>query len=107
MAIMLAKTYSAFKTAGVPEAEAQAAAEELAGYENRLGGVENRLAAVENRLEILRAELNSLRAELNSLRTELNGFRTDVAGRLGVLTWAIGINAVLTVAIPGLSLIHI
>jgi len=99
MAIMLAKTYNAFKAAGVPEAEAQAAAEELAGYENRLGAVENRLAAVENRLENLRAEVNSLRAELNNLRA-------DVAGRLGVLTWAIGINAVLTVAILGVLLRH-
>jgi hypothetical protein len=55
---MLAKTYNAFKAAGVPEAEAQAAAEApgyasdgpsvlnpgVAGYENRLGGVENRSA---------------------------------------------------------------
>jgi len=66
MAIMLAKTYSAFKTAGVPEAEAPAAAEELAGYENRLG-------AVESQLESLRIELNSLRAELNSFRAEVTG----------------------------------
>jgi hypothetical protein len=32
MTIMLAKTYAAFKAAGVPDTEAQAAAEELAGY---------------------------------------------------------------------------
>ena len=92
MAIMLAKTYNAFKAAGVPEAEAQAAAEELAGYENRLGAVENRLAAVENRLDSLRAELNS--------------FKDEVTGRLSVLTCAIGINAVLTVAILGVLLRH-
>ena len=36
MAIMLAKTYAAFKAAGAPEEDAVAAAEELAGYENRL-----------------------------------------------------------------------
>jgi hypothetical protein len=92
MAIMLAKTYNAFKAAGVPEAEAQAAAEELAGYDNRLGAVENRLAAVENHLDSLRAELNS--------------FKAEVTGRLSVLTWAIGINAVLTVAILGVLLRH-
>jgi len=92
MAIMLAKTYNAFKAAGVPEAEAQAAAEELAGYENRLGAVENRLAAVENRLDSLRAALNS--------------FKAEVTGRLSVLTWAVGINAVLTVAILGVLLRH-
>ena len=36
MAIMLAKTYQALKAAGAPEADAIAAAEELAAYENRL-----------------------------------------------------------------------
>jgi hypothetical protein len=92
MAIMPAKTDSAFKTAGVPEAEAQAAAEELAGYENRLGAVES--------------QLESVRIELNSLRAELNSFRAEVTGRLSVLTWAIGINAVPTVAIFGVLLRH-
>ena len=33
MAIMLAKTYAAFKSAGAPEEDAAAAAEELADYE--------------------------------------------------------------------------
>lgn len=36
MAIMLGKTYAALKSAGASEEEAQAAAEELADYENRL-----------------------------------------------------------------------
>ena len=31
MALMLAKTYAAFKAVGIPDAEAQAAAEEIAG----------------------------------------------------------------------------
>jgi hypothetical protein len=97
MAIMLAKTYNAFRAAGVPEAEVQAAAEELAGYENRLG-------AVESGLENLGAEMNSPRVELNSLRAEPNGFRVDVTARLNVLTWAIGIDTVLKVAILGVLL---
>jgi len=92
MAIMLAKTYNAFKAAGVPEAEAQAAAEGLAGYENRLGAVEN--------------HLESVRSEVSSLRAKMNSFRADVSARLGVLTWAIGINAVLTVATLGMVLRH-
>jgi hypothetical protein len=64
----------------VPETAAQAVAEELAAYENRLGAIEN---------------------HLGSLRTELNSFRAEVTARLSVLTWAVGINAVLTVAILG------
>ena len=34
---MLARTYAAFKAAGVSEAEAQAAAEEIAGFEHPAG----------------------------------------------------------------------
>lgn len=87
MATTLANTYNVFKAAGVPEAEAQAAAEELAGYENRLGAVGR--------------QLENLRIELNSLRAELNSFKAEVTARLSVLTWAIGINAVLSVAVLG------
>ena len=46
MAIMLAKTYAAFKSAGVSEAEATAAAEEIAGYENRLTRIEADLLVI-------------------------------------------------------------
>lgn len=53
MALMLAKTYAAFKAANVPEAEAQAAAEELAGYENRLASIDNKLAGIEGRLTVM------------------------------------------------------
>jgi hypothetical protein len=43
MAIMLAKTYAACKSAGAPEHDAIAAAEELADYENRLTSIVNKL----------------------------------------------------------------
>jgi hypothetical protein len=40
MAIMLSKTYAAFKAAGVPDEQAEAAAEELAGQERRFAKIE-------------------------------------------------------------------
>lgn len=43
MALMLAKTYAALKAAGAPEEDAQAAAEELADYDNRLANIEGDL----------------------------------------------------------------
>jgi hypothetical protein len=46
MAIMLAKTYAALKAAGVSDADAQAAAEELADYENRLSSIEGKLTVL-------------------------------------------------------------
>ena len=43
MAIMLANTYAALKAAGAPEADAQAAAEEIAAFETRRGNIEKDL----------------------------------------------------------------
>lgn len=40
MAMMLSKTYDAFRAAGAPDDKAREAAEELAGYENRLATIE-------------------------------------------------------------------
>jgi hypothetical protein len=60
MAIMLAKTYAAFKAAGVPEAEAVAAAVELAGYETRLAKIETDLAVIKWMLGVLIAGVAAL-----------------------------------------------
>ena len=46
MAIMLSKTYAAFKAAGATDLQAQEAAEELATYENRLSGIESDLKTI-------------------------------------------------------------
>ena len=46
MALMLAKTYAAFKAANVSDAEAQAASEELADFHNRLSAIEGKLTVL-------------------------------------------------------------
>lgn len=65
-----------FQTETLPAGEelADKAAVEVAGYENRLGSVESAIAAI-------RAEL----AGLNS--------------RVSVLTWAVGLNVAMTLAV--------
>ena len=40
MAMMLSKTYEAFKAAGAPDDKAREAAEEIAGFENRQATIE-------------------------------------------------------------------
>jgi hypothetical protein len=52
MALNLAKTYAAafFQAAGAPEAEAQAAAEEIAAFENRL-------TAIETDIKLIKAQM--------------------------------------------------
>ena len=41
MAVMLSKTYAAFKGSGCADAIAREAAEEIAGFENRLSAIES------------------------------------------------------------------
>ena len=60
MAMMLSKTYEAFKAAGAPDDKAREAAEEIAGYESRLTGIEYRLVRVEVMLAIVLAGVASL-----------------------------------------------
>jgi phage shock protein A len=93
MAIMLAKTYQALKAAGAPEGDAIAAAEELAAYENRLASIENRLDRVENRLDGIENRLATVETRV-----------AELAGKITVLTWAVGINAAATIAILGVLL---
>ena len=53
MAVMLSKTYAAFKDAGASEESAREAAEEIADLGNRLNSIDNRLSNVEGRLTII------------------------------------------------------
>jgi hypothetical protein len=81
MAVMLAKTYTALKAAGVPDGQARAAAEELGDTQTHFG----------------------------ELRHGLGQIQTDIAymrGRFDVLIWAVGINAATTIAILGVLLRH-
>jgi hypothetical protein len=82
VAIMLAKTYAALGAAGAPEEEAQAAAEELAGYEARFASVDNDLVKIDSRLA--------------AIEDRLKRFSANVNVRFTMLIWAIGINATAT-----------
>jgi hypothetical protein len=81
MALMLAKTYAAFKAAGVDEDQAQAAAEELAAFEARFTSVESKISHMDGKI-------------------------TSIEGKITVLLWAVGINAAATISILGVLLRH-
>jgi hypothetical protein len=81
VALMLAKTYAAFKAAGVDEDQAQAAAEELASFEGRF-------------------------TSLDSSISHMDGKITAIEGKITVLLWAVGVNAAATIAILGVLLRH-
>jgi hypothetical protein len=81
MTLMLAKTYAAFKAAGVDEDQAQAAAEELAEFEARFASIEGSISHMDGKI-------------------------SSIEGKVTVLLWAVGVNAAATIAILGVLLRH-
>ena len=81
MALMLPKTYAAFKAARVGEDQAQPAAEGLAAFEARFATIENNIS-------------------------QMDGKITSIEGKVTVLLWAVGVNAAATIAILGVLLRH-
>lgn len=114
MAIMLAKTYAAFKAAGVADEQAEAAAEELADYENRFSSIDHELAVLGGRIDAVETRISAVEGRLGAVENRLgiveNRLATlerglaEVAGKMTVLTWAVGINATATIAILGVLL---
>ncbi len=60
MSLMLAKTYEAFKAAGAPEDKAQAAAEEIAGFERDISDIKASLKLHSTMLGIITAGIAAL-----------------------------------------------
>jgi len=88
MALMLSKTYAAFKAAGVDEDQAEAAAEELAAFEARFASVENSISRMDGKVTAIDAKV------------------TAIESKFTVLLWAVGVNAAATIAILGVLLRH-
>ena len=87
--------------------DAIATAEELAAYENRFTNIENRLGGVETRLSNVENRLDHIENRLDHIESGLGVVETNVAtlaGKIMVLTWAVGINAAATIAILGVLL---
>jgi len=103
MTIMLGKLYAALKAAGTPEAQAQAAAEEVSDLHEEFAGLRGEFR---DGLGGLRADVAK---EFGDLRGDVGGLRSEIAymrGRFDVLIWAVGINAAATIAILGVLLRH-
>ena len=88
MALMLSKTYAAFKAAGVDEEQAEAAAEELAAFEARFPSVENSISRMDGKITAIDAKI------------------TAIESKFTVLLWAVEVNAAATIAILGVLLRH-
>lgn len=109
MALMLAKTYTAFKAAGVDEDQAQAAAEELAAFEARFGSMESSLLHMDGKITAIESRITGIESKITGIEGKMAGIEgkiTAIEGKFGVLLWAVGINAAATIAILGVLLRH-
>jgi len=88
MALMLAKTYAAFKAAGVDEDQAQAAAEKLAAFETRFASIEGGISRIDGNIAAIEGKI------------------VAIESKFAVLLWPVGINAGATIAILGVLLHH-
>jgi hypothetical protein len=95
MALMLAKTYAAFKAAGVGEDQAQAAAEELAAFEARFASMESGISQIDGKMTAIEGRMTGIEAKM-----------TAIDGKFSVLLWAVGANVAATIAILGVLLHH-
>ena len=95
MAVMLAKTYAAFKAAGVDDSHAEAAAEELAAFEARFASIESGLSHINGKMTAIEGRMTGIEAKMSAIE-----------GKFSVLLWAVGINAAATIAILGVLLRH-
>ena len=81
MTVMLAKTYAALKAEGVPDEQAQSAAEELGNTHDQFSELRSGLGQIHSRIAYMR-------------------------GHFDVMIWAVGVNAAATIAILGVLLRH-
>lgn len=68
---MLSQTYDALVAAGAPEEKARAAAEEIAGYEDRLNAIAIDIATIKGDLAAIKIELGGLATKTWVLGTVL------------------------------------
>jgi peptidoglycan hydrolase CwlO-like protein len=109
MALMLSKTYAAFKAAGVDEDQAQAAAEELAGLETRFASLQGGISHMDAQITTIDGKIGTIESKITTIEgkvTTIEGRMLALEGKFGVLLWAVGINAAATIAILGVLLHH-
>jgi hypothetical protein len=109
MALMLSKTYAAFKAAGVDEDQAQAAAEELAAFETHFGSMETNVLHIDGKITAIEGKVGAIDTKIGTLEGRVSAIEGKIGGidgKIAILMWALGINAAATIAILGVLLRH-
>lgn len=88
MTVMIAELYDALRDAGASEEKARAAAKAVSDTESRMDKLDARMAGLDARMTGMQGQIDGLKAQIEALKI-----------RMDTLTWVVGLNAALTVAV--------
>lgn len=88
MTVMIAELYDALRDAGASEEKARAAAKAVSDNESRLDKLDARMSGLEARVNGMQGQIDGLKAQIEALKI-----------RIDTLTWVVGLNATMTVAV--------
>lgn len=88
MSVMIAELYDALRDAGASEEKARAAAKAVSDNESRLDKLDARMGGLEGRFAGIQSQIDGMKAQIEALRM-----------RMDTMTWVLGFNAAMTVAI--------
>lgn len=88
MTVMIAELNDALRDAGASEEKARAAAKAVSDNESRLDKPDARMAGLDARVNGVQGQIDGLKAQIEALKI-----------RMDTLTWVVGLNAAMTVAV--------
>jgi len=95
MSAMEAKVFEAFRSAGVPDDKAIAAAEALSERDPGLAAMRDDIGILKSDMTTVKAELGVLKTDVAALKTDVSALKIDVA----LLKWMAGFGLAMGAAI--------
>ena len=102
MTVMIAELYDALRDAGASEEKARAAAKAVSDNEQRMDKLDTRMDKLEARMAGLDARMTGMQGQIDGLKAQIDGLKAQIEAlkiRMDTLTWVVGLNAALTVAV--------
>jgi len=99
---MEAKVFEAFRSAGVPDDKAIAAAEALSERDPDMSAMKHDIASLKSDMITVKTELGMLKTDVSALKTDVSALKTDVSALkidVALLKWMAGFGLAMGAAI--------
>jgi hypothetical protein len=89
---MLSQTYGALVAAGAPEDKARAAAEEIAGYEDRLSAIVIDVATIKGDVAAIKIQLSGVatKGDLATIKGDIAAIKAELKGDIAAIKTELG-----------------